>query len=141
MPILAKFKFPSVLIMACIPVGAAGAATEAVSVTAAVLAISVRAPRSIPSGTPIEDTTAEGSAALPPRMLPKPQIPPTMPTIIPVRRIQSRNWVRATMATPIIYPNISSVDLTDDTRTSTTRLDFSSMTLVITIPQNIAMNI
>ena len=66
---------------------------------------------------------------------------PMIPMIAPVSTIQSRNWVKATRATPMIFPNISSVALTEDTRTSTTRLDFSSMTLVMTMPQNRAMNI
>ena len=58
-----------------------------------------------------------------------------------VRTIHSRNWVRATRATPMILPNISSVDFTDDTRTSTTRELFSSMTELMTMPENRAMNI
>ena len=58
-----------------------------------------------------------------------------------VRTIQSRNWVKATKATPMILPNISSVALAEEISTSTTRLDFSSMTLDMTIPPNIVMNI
>ena len=49
--------------------------------------------------------------------------------------------MRATQATPIIFPNISSVALTLEISTSTTLLAFSSMTEDITIPENIAMNI
>ena len=66
---------------------------------------------------------------MPPVSLSMPMMPPMMPRIMPVRMIHSRNWVRATRATPMILPNISSVDLTEETSTSTTRLDFSSMTL------------
>ena len=40
----------------------------------------------------------------------------------------------------MIFPNSSSVALTEDTSTSTTRLDFSSMTLDITMPLKMAMN-
>ena len=40
----------------------------------------------------------------------------------------------------MIFPNMSSVALTEDTRTSTTLLAFSSITLCITIPVNMAMN-
>ena len=71
----------------------------------------------------------------------KPMIPPTAETITPVSTIQRRNWVKATAATPTILPNISSVALTLETKTSTTLLDFSSITEDITIPENIAMNI
>ena len=41
---------------------------------------------------------------------------------------------------PMILPNISSVDLTEDTRTSTTRLCFSSITADITMLPNIVTN-
>ena len=61
-------------------------------------------------------------------------------TITAVSTIQRKNWVRATHATPMILPNMSSVAFTDDTSTSTTRLAFSSITLCMTIPENIAMN-
>ena len=40
----------------------------------------------------------------------------------------------------MILPNISSVDFTEETSTSTTRLVFSSMTLDMTMPLNSAMN-
>ena len=63
------------------------------------------------------------------------EIPVTMTA---VSMIHSRNWVSATQATPMILPNISSVALTEETSTSTTLLAFSSMTLCITIPENIA---
>ena len=68
----------------------------------------------------------------------KAETPPTRTT---VRRIHRKNCVSATQATPMIFPNISSVAFTEDTSTSTTLLAFSSMTLCITIPVNIAMNI
>ena len=71
---------------------------------------------------------------------PVPAMPPTTARISNVRAIHMKNWVRATNATPIILPKRSSVALTDETRTSTTRLDFSSITLDITMPQNIDMN-
>ncbi len=58
-----------------------------------------------------------------------------------VRTIQRKNWVRATRATPTILPNIRSIALTEEISTSTTRLVFSSMTLDITWPPNIIMNI
>ena len=70
--------------------------------------------------------------------------PITLPATVIMARVsttQSRNWVRATQATPIIFPNISSVALTLEINTSTTLLAFSSMTEDITIPENIAMNI
>ena len=51
--------------------------------------------------------------------------------------IQSRNCVSATSAMPMILPNISSVDLTELTSTSTTRLAFSSITELITMLPNI----
>ncbi len=41
----------------------------------------------------------------------------------------------------MIFPNIRSMAFTDEIRTSTTRLVFSSMTLDITCPPNIIMNI
>ena len=41
----------------------------------------------------------------------------------------------------MIFPNMSSVDFTEEMSTSTILLDFSSITLLITIPENIAMNI
>ena len=44
------------------------------------------------------------------------------------------------MAMPIILPNMSSVALTELMSTSTTRLDFSSITDDITMPPNTAMN-
>ena len=40
----------------------------------------------------------------------------------------------------MILPNISSVERADDMSTSTTRLDFSSITLDITIVPNMVMN-
>ena len=40
----------------------------------------------------------------------------------------------------MILPNISSVDFTEETSTSTTRLVFSSMTLDMTMPLNRTMN-
>ena len=61
------------------------------------------------------------------------------PTMAPVSRIQSRNCVKATSAIPMILPNISSVAFTELMRTSTTLLDFSSMTADITIAPNIVM--
>ena len=70
----------------------------------------------------------------------KPMNEETPATITTVSTIQRKNCVRATHATPIIFPNMSSVALTDETSTSTTLLDFSSITLCITIPVNIAMN-
>ena len=76
-----------------------------------------------------------------PAMESKPTKEPTPSTSTAVSTTQRRNCVRATQATPIILPNISSVAFTEDTSTSTTRLDFSSMTLCITIAENIAMNI
>ena len=57
------------------------------------------------------------------------------------RTIHSMNWVRATRATPMILPNIRSTAFTEEIRTSTTLLFFSSMTLDITCPPNITMNI
>ena len=63
-----------------------------------------------------------------------------IPTKIPVSRIHSRNCVRATRATPIILPNISSLAFTEDTSTSTTRELFSSITELMTIPEKRAMN-
>ena len=73
--------------------------------------------------------------------LSRPRIPPATPISISVSRIHSRNCVRATRATPIILPNISSVALTEDMSTSTTRELFSSITELITMPENRAMNI
>ena len=64
-----------------------------------------------------------------------------MPTRAPASITQRKNWVRATRATPMIFPNMSSVDFTEEMSTSTILLDFSSITLLITIPENIAMNI
>ena len=68
---------------------------------------------------------------------PKAEKPPTRTR---VRIIHRKNWVRATQATPMIFPNMSSVAFTEETSTSTTLLAFSSMTLCITIPENMAMN-
>ena len=73
-------------------------------------------------------------------MFPKPNIALAPSTRIRVRAIQSTNWVRATRAIPMILPNISSVDFTLDTSTSTTRELFSSITEDITDPPNKAMN-
>ena len=75
-----------------------------------------------------------------PVILSMPTMPPRMPMITPVRTIHSRNCVRATRATPMILPNMSSVDFTEETSTSTTRLVFSSMTLDMTMPLNRAIN-
>ena len=52
-----------------------------------------------------------------------------------------KNWVKATRATPMILPNIRSTAFTEEISTSTTLLDFSSMTLDMTCPPNIMMNI
>ena len=57
-----------------------------------------------------------------------------------VRAIQMKNCVRATRATPMILPIISSTLLTEETITSTTRLLFSSMTLRMTIVPNMKTN-
>ena len=69
---------------------------------------------------------------------PKAAFAPTSSTI--VRIIQRRNWVRATSAMPIILPNIRSIALTDETITSMTLEDFSSITELSTIPPKSAMN-
>ena len=94
----------------------------------------------VPVPIAISCTICAWSPSMEPLSLSNPIIPPKMPIITPVRRIQSRNWVRATRATPMIFPNSSSVALTEDTSTSTTRLDFSSMTLDMTMPLKMAMN-
>ena len=118
---------------ACMPVGPSATAV-----------VSVRACRSmaVPAPAPIDIccTCSIWDWSMPPVSLSMPMMPPRMPRIMPVRIIHSRNCVRATRATPMILPNISSVDLTEDTRTSTTRLDFSSMTLFMTMPLKRAMN-
>ena len=75
-----------------------------------------------------------------PMILSLPRMPPATPMSISVRSIHSRNCVRATKATPIILPNMSSVAFTEDMSTSTTRELFSSMTELITMPENRAMN-
>ncbi|CDC63697.1 unknown [Bacteroides sp. CAG:770] len=84
---------------------------------------------------------AVGSAPAASLRKPVPKIPPTTARIRIVNAIHIKNCVNATMATPIIFPKSSSVAFTEETSTSTTRLDFSSMTLDITIPQNMEMNI
>ena len=81
-------------------------------------------------------TRAAGSAS--PMSLGAMKPMPTL-TSTPVRSIQRRNWVRATAAIPMILPNISSVARTELMSTSTTLLDFSSITADITIPPNIVI--
>ena len=88
---------------------------------------------------PVIEVIWAGSPARPAR--PEPVMPPMTARMTTVSAIHMKNWVRATRATPLIFPKRSSVALTEDTRTSTTLLDFSSMTLDMTIPQNIEMNI
>ena len=64
-----------------------------------------------------------------------------MPSIRPPRiTIQMANCVRATRATPMILPIISSNDETLETMTSTMRLVFSSMTPRITMEPNMKTN-
>ena len=60
--------------------------------------------------------------------------------MITVSTIHRKNCVRATRATPIILPNMRSTAWTDEMSTSTTREDFSSMTLCITMEPNMVMN-
>ena len=130
-----RFRLPRVLVMACIPVGSA----------AATAVVSVRAERSsvVPSmpGAIWATISVEGSSCSMPIILSLPIIPAATASSSSVSRIHSRNCVRATSATPMILPNMSSVALTLDTSTSTTRELFSSMTELITMPENRAINI
>ena len=61
-------------------------------------------------------------------------------TMARVRTTQMKNWVRATLATPRILPIIRSKGLTEETMTSTILLDFSLMTLVMTMLPNMVTN-
>ena len=61
-------------------------------------------------------------------------------TMARVSITQMKNWVRATLATPRILPIIRSKGLTEETMTSTILLDFSLMTLVMTMLPNIVTN-
>ena len=130
-----------VLITTSIPEGSP-AATPVVSWAAAITLPRSISPIWVPSGTPICCTiSVVGSSCIMPMILSLPTMPMAMPRSIRVRRIQRTNWVTATRATPMIFPNISSVAFTEDISTSTTRELFSSMTELITIPENRAMNI
>ena len=120
---------------ASMPVGAARESAAAVAVVSVRAAMSSPGTASIPCISITVSVAPESTNLSTPTKL----LMPIMTA--PERTIHRMNWVRATSATPMILPNISSVELTDETSTSTTLEDFSSMTLFITIPLKSAMNI